>query len=117
MLHEIFLNNTHHVPGGLASAAAGKGLKGRLGKGVVGECHITGELVDTLGGVLVNGLLVEENIPDTGSAVLRITITINVGVMLLRGCVRADKSNKVIGANCLVLEEVDQSESIRVNAG
>lgn len=116
MFHDILLNGTYHIPGGLASAAAGKGFKGRLGKRMVGEGHITGELVDTLGGVLINGLLVEENIPDTRSAVLRVAITINVGVMLLRGCVRTDKGNKVIGANCLVLEEVDQSESIRLNA-
>lgn len=107
---------TYHVPSGLTSAAAGKGLKSRLSEWMVGESHITRELVDTLGGILINGLLVEENIPDTRSAVLRVTITINVGVMLLRGCVRADKGNKVIGANCLVLEEVNQSESIRVNA-
>lgn len=109
--------DTYHVPGGLTSATAGKSLKSRLGKRMFGENLVTGELVDTLGCIVVESLLVEEDIPDTRGAVLRVTVTVDVGVVLLRGCVSADKGDEIIRANCLVLEQVDESESIGVNSG
>ena len=108
--------DTYHVPGSLTSATAGKSLKGRLGERVLGEDLVTGELVDTLGGIVVESLLVEEDIPDTRGAVLRITVTVDVGVVLLRGCVSADEGDEIIRANSLVLEQVDESESIGVNS-
>lgn len=108
---------TYLVPSSLAAATTGKGFKGRLGERVLGENLVTRELVDTLGGVLVESLLVEQNIPDTGGAVLRITVTLDVGVVLLRSCVRTDESNKIIRADGLVLEQVDESESIRGDFG
>jgi len=109
--------DTYHVPGGLASATASKSLKGRLGERVFGKDLVTGELVDTLRGVLVKSLLVEENIPDTRSAVLRVTVTVDVDVVLLRGRVSANEGDEIIRSNGLVLEQVDKSESIRVNSG
>jgi hypothetical protein len=109
--------DTYYVPGGLTSVTASKGLKGRLGERMLGKDLVAGELVDTLGGVLVESLLVEENIPDTRGAVLRITVTVDVDVVLLRGCVSANEGYEIIRANSLVLEQVDKSKSIRVNSG
>lgn len=83
---------------------------------MLGEDNVTRQLVDTVGGGS-DGLLVKEDIPHTGGAVLGITSTVSVDVVLLRGGVGTDKSDEIIWADGLVLEEVDQVESVSVDVG
>jgi hypothetical protein len=56
----------------------------------------------------VYGLLIVENIPDTGRAVLRVTRALGVDKVLLAGGVGSQQSSQAVGLNSLVLEQLDK---------
>lgn len=96
------------VPESVAPALVGVEGKDVLGARVLGQVDVGGELEDTRGGVGVQSLAVEENVPDTGGAVLGPEGLVGVGIALLGGGVGADEGDKALRRDGLVLKERDE---------
>lgn len=89
------------------AARASKGLELSADTRVLGQNDIGSELEDT-GRGRAEGLGVELDVPDTGSAVLWVTGTAGVNEALLARGVGADKGGEAVGLDGLVLEQLNQ---------
>ena len=86
---------------------ASKSAEGRVDARILSQENIRGK-AENIRGCPAEGLLVEEDIPDTGSAVLRKAPASWVEVELPAGRVGAEQRSEAVGLNGLSPEKLDQ---------
>lgn len=101
----------------LLTTRAGKLVELLYDPRVLGQADVARELEHPLGGVAVERLLVVQDVPDAGGAVLRVPRPRGVDEPLLRRRVRAEEGGQAVRLDGLVAKERDEAVGVGERAG